>query len=71
MTLLTLLLTQTGFAATHIVDASGDGDFSTLQAAVDAAMSGDTIEVAPGTYTENVSVSALSLIHISEPTRPY
>ena len=62
MTLLTLLLTQTGFAATHTVDASGDGDFSTLQAAVDAAMSGDTIEVAPGTYTENVSVSAKTLV---------
>jgi hypothetical protein len=32
-------------------------DFSTIQAAVDAATEGDTILVAPGIYTENVVVS--------------
>jgi len=33
------------------------GQYTTIQQAVDAAKSGDTIRVAPGTYTDNVVVS--------------
>ena len=33
------------------------GDFHTIQAAVNAASNGDTIKVAPGVYTESVTVS--------------
>jgi hypothetical protein len=33
------------------------GDFSTIQAAIDAAQSGDIISVAPGVYTGNIQVA--------------
>ncbi|MEN6335889.1 MAG: PQQ-binding-like beta-propeller repeat protein, partial [Phycisphaerales bacterium] len=33
------------------VDSGGTGDFATIQAAVDHAADGDTIEIRPGTYT--------------------
>ncbi len=34
----------------HIVDATGQGDFTTIQAAINAAVAGDTIFVRPGSY---------------------
>ena len=61
MTVTTLLILQSAWAATHSVDASGGGDFTSIQAAVDAAASGDTIEIAPGTYEESISISAKTL----------
>ena len=42
-------------AATITVCASGC-DYTTIQAAVDAAATGDTISVAAGTYTGNVTI---------------
>ena len=44
-------------AATIIVDQGGGGNHTTIQAAVNAANSGDTIYVWAGTYTENVVIS--------------
>jgi hypothetical protein len=37
----------------HIVDANGSGDFTTISAAIAAAVSGQTIFVRTGIYTEN------------------
>ncbi|UCH90240.1 MAG: hypothetical protein JSV49_06280 [Thermoplasmata archaeon] len=44
-------------AATYIVDPAGNQDFTTIQAAINAAGSGDTIYVWAGTYVENVVVN--------------
>ena len=43
-------------AATWVVDNSGGADFTSIQAAVDTASEGDTIEVRSGVYVENVDV---------------
>jgi hypothetical protein len=42
-------------ARSHIVDATGGGDFLTIQSAVTAAVAGDTVFVRPGTYAESVT----------------
>lgn len=41
---------------TIVVAADGTGDHQTIQAGVDAATAGDTVEVQSGTYTEQVTV---------------
>lgn len=41
-------------AAIKYISASGSFQFSTIQAAVDAASAGDTISIAPGTYAETI-----------------
>lgn len=43
-------------AVSHIVDATGQGDFTTIAAALTAAVSGQTIFIRPGTYTENLTL---------------
>jgi hypothetical protein len=45
-------------AKAHIVDSTGQGDFTTISAALTAAVSGQTIFVRPGTYTENPPLKA-------------
>jgi len=53
---------------TWIVDDEGDGDFTTIQDAIDASVEGDTIEVYSGTYVENVWLNKnnLEVIGIAE-----
>ena len=41
---------------THTVAVDGSADFTSVQAAVDAAASGDVVMVQPGTYTEQVVI---------------
>ncbi len=50
--------------ATVTVCSSGCG-FTTIQAAIGAASSGDTVSVGPGTYVENVSVNKSNLTVVS------
>jgi len=42
----------------HIVDATGHGDFTTITAAITAAVSGQTVFIRPGTYPEDPPLKA-------------
>ena len=46
-----LLLAPVAHGATLIVQPDGSGDYSTIQAAVDAASDGDVIELGDGTFS--------------------
>ena len=41
-------------------------DFSTIQGAIDAAVNGDTVRVAPGTYIENIDFLGKAITVASE-----
>ena len=45
-------------AVSHIVDTTGQGDFTTIQAAITAATSGMTIFIRPGNYSESLILKA-------------
>jgi hypothetical protein len=48
--------------ATHTVAQDGSGDFKTIVAAIEAAAAGDTVLIAPGTYTDGFVIDkALTL----------
>ncbi|NJD78276.1 MAG: hypothetical protein FIB08_14485 [Candidatus Methanoperedens sp.] len=57
ITILVLLLAGGAEAATITVNASGGGDYTKIQDAVNAASPGDTILVNSNTYYENVNVN--------------
>lgn len=47
---ISLVVGSSAFAGVHVVDAGGAGDFTTIQAAVDASVDGDLILVNAGQY---------------------
>lgn len=56
-----LLVSISATSVTHIVKQDGSGDFSRIQAAIEAANNGDTILVYPGVYVENVYFNGKAL----------
>lgn len=53
------------------VDDDGPADFATIQAAIDAAVNGDTIVVLPGTYAENINLLGKAVtLRSTEPNNP-
>lgn len=55
-------------AATIYVDAGGGGDYTTIQAGMDAAATGDTVKVASGTYyiTDAITYGGKDIFLLSE-----
>lgn len=50
--------TRIAFGRTIIVDKSGLGSYTSIQAGINAALAGDTVKVYPGVYNEQVSITA-------------
>jgi MYXO-CTERM domain-containing protein len=61
MSIVLALVLSSAHAATLTVDATGGGDFASLQDAVDAALSGDRLVINSGTYSENITISDKNL----------
>ena len=68
--MLATFLTLACTASTWVVDASGSGDFTDLQAAVDAAQDGDVLLVQAGTYGAFTMSKALTVLGPAAGPRP-
>ena len=71
-TIFVVVTPEASAVQTWIVDDDGtpgvDCDFTSIQAAIDAASSGDTIEVKNGVYTENIFVDKTLILLGEDPT---
>jgi pectin methylesterase-like acyl-CoA thioesterase len=54
-----LCLASSLFATTIIVDINGGGQFTSIQAGINAANTNDTVKVWPGTYFEQVNLNKM------------
>ncbi len=61
-----LLATLAAAQAVHVVDPSGSGDFTGIQAAVNAAASGDTILIKSGHYYGRTVIDGKGLKVVAE-----
>ncbi len=66
LVILALMLPGLIFSLTHTVKLDGSGDFTSIQAALNASIQGDTVLVYPGRYFENVVIqtNGISLISL-------
>ncbi|MBN1517554.1 hypothetical protein JXA32_13410 [Candidatus Sumerlaeota bacterium] len=64
------LISPCAFPAIYTVGSGGGYDYSTIQAAINAASDGDTIFVTPGTYTENLTLNKSVALRASELSSP-
>ena len=57
-----LFIYSTAFAVVRVVDKSGAGQYTTIQAAINASSTGDTIKVLPGIYDEPLIINKAVVI---------
>ncbi|MDG2132259.1 MAG: pectinesterase family protein [Phycisphaerales bacterium] len=57
-----ILLSTTAFADVVTVATDGSGDYTSIQAAIDAVPSESTIQIAPGVYNETIDLGEKSLV---------
>ena len=64
--MLFLLISTTAFGATYTVDASGSGDYTTIQSGINGVANGDTLEVVSGTYAEALDLGGKDVDIVSQ-----